>query len=144
MNAIEFKNPYRPGAGHMPPYLAGREREYAEFDRLLEQDEILENLVITGLRGVGKTVLLETFKPRAIEEGWLWASADLSESASISETALAQRLLADLALISSSATVANPARDKAVGFAAPEQPDEVPLTHDMLAGVYQNTPGLDR
>lgn len=142
MNAVEFKNPYRPGAGHMPPYLAGREREYAEFDRLLEQTEILENLVITGLRGVGKTVLLETFKPRATEHGWLWASADLSESASISEAALAQRLLADLALISSSATVANPERDKAVGFAASDRPDEVPLTHDVLAGVYENTPGL--
>ncbi len=142
MNAVEFKNPYRPGAGHMPPYLAGREREYAEFDRLLDQDEILENLVVTGLRGVGKTVLLETFKPRAAERGWLWAAADLSESASISETALAQRLLADLALISSSATVANPARDKGVGFAAPDRPDEIPLTHDVLAGVYEDTPGL--
>ena len=84
-----FKNPYRPGAGHMPPHLAGRQREYEEFDRLLTQDEILENMVLTGLRGVGKTVLLETFKPRAMQQGWLWASADLSESASISETALA-------------------------------------------------------
>lgn len=120
MNDTEFKNPYRPGAGHMPPYLAGREGEYAEFDRLLQQDEILENLVLTGLRGVGKTVLLETFKPRALDAGWLWASADLSESASISETALAQRLLADLALISSS----------------------VPLSHDVLVDVFDQTPGL--
>lgn len=142
MNDTEFKNPYRPGAGHMPPYLAGREGEYAEFDRLLQQDEILENLVLTGLRGVGKTVLLETFKPRALEAGWLWASADLSESASISETSLAQRLLADLALISSSATVANPRHDSAVGFAAPSQPKEIPLSHDVLVGVYDQTPGL--
>lgn len=138
----EFKNPYRPGAGHMPPYLAGREREYAEFDRLLEQDEILENLVLTGLRGVGKTVLLETFKPRALEAGWLWAAADLSESASISEVALAQRLLADLALISSAATVANPERGQEVGFAAPASPAEVPLTHEVLVGVFEETPGL--
>ena len=142
MNAAEFKNPYRPGAGHMPPYLAGREGEYAEFDRLLQQDEILENLVLTGLRGAGKTVLLETFKPKALSEGWLWASADLSESASISEGALAQRLLADLALISSSAMVANPNPDKAVGFAASAGPSEVPLTHDVLVGVYNETPGL--
>lgn len=98
----------------MPPYLAGREKEYAEFDRLLEQDEILENLVLTGLRGVGKTVLLETFKSRALKAGWLWASADLSESASISETALAQRLLADFALI----------------------------TDDAVVGIYNTTPGL--
>jgi hypothetical protein len=142
MNSPEFKNPYRPGAGHMPPYLAGREREYAEFERLLEQDQILENLVLTGLRGVGKTVLLETFKPKAIERGWLWASADLSESASISEAALVERLLADLALITSSTTVIEAAPGQQVGFAAPSEPREVPLTHDVLVSVYQGTPGL--
>ena len=142
MNPVTFKNPYRPGAGHMPPYLAGREGEYQEFDRLLEQDRILENLVLTGLRGVGKTVLLETFKPRAQEKGWLWASADLSESASISESALAERLLADLALITSSVTVSDPMEKQEVGFAAPPQPKEVPLSHEVLAGVYGDTPGL--
>lgn len=141
VKAAEFKNPYRPGAGHMPPYLAGREKEYAEFDRLLEQDEILDNLVLTGLRGVGKTVLLETFKPRAIEKGWRWSAADLSESASISETALAGRLLADLALVTTSASVA-PAQGPRVGFAASTEPVDVPLTHDVLVEVYAQTPGL--
>jgi AAA ATPase domain len=142
MNSAEFKNPYRPGAGHMPPYLAGREGEYAEFDRLLHQDEILENLVLTGLRGVGKTVLLETFKPRALQAGWLWASADLSESASISESALAERLLADLALVTSSAMVANPNADRAVGFAASAEPAQIPLSHGVLVEVFTRTPGL--
>src|SRR4029078_4043690 len=115
--------PYRPGAGHMPPHLAGREREYEEFDQLLEQDEILNNVVLTGLRGVGKTVLLETFKPRAVEKGWFWVSADLSESASISETALAQRLLADLSLITSSITVKEVSTG--VGFSALPAAEEV-------------------
>lgn len=141
MDSKEFKNPYRPGAGHMPPYLAGREREYAEFDRLLGQDQILENLVLTGLRGVGKTVLLETFKPRAEEEGWLWASADLSESASISEAALAGRILADLALITAPMKVVSPSQ-REVGFSAPSGPAEVPLTHDVLVEIYSTTPGL--
>jgi hypothetical protein len=126
----------------MPPYLAGRESEYGEFDRLLDQDQILENLVLTGLRGVGKTVLLETFKPEALEKGWLWAAADLSESASISETALAQRLLADLALITSSVTLTDPGQPQAVGFAAPVEPKEIPLSHDLLVRVYEGTPGL--
>lgn len=142
MNSTEFKNPYRPGAGHMPPFLAGREAEYKEFDRLLGQEEILENLVLTGLRGVGKTVLLETLKPRALQAGWLWASADLSESASISETALAQRILADLALVSSSATMANPNRGNQAGFASSPVPAEIPLTHQALAEVFSSTPGL--
>jgi hypothetical protein len=126
----------------MPPHLAGREGEYAGFDRLLEQDEILENLVLTGLRGVGKTVLLETFKPRATQRGWLWATADLSESASISETALAERLLADLALITSSATVTESEPPTQVGFSIPTEPRELPLTHDILVKVYTGTPGL--
>ncbi|MGE5336018.1 MAG: AAA family ATPase [Nitrososphaerota archaeon] len=138
----EFKNPYRPGAGHMPPHLAGRSREFDEFERLLRQDEILENLVLTGLRGVGKTVLLERLKPRALEAGWLWASADLSESASISETALAQRLLADLAVITSTAMVPAPPVRGQVGFAPTEQQEQIPLTHEVLVGVFTNTPGL--
>ena len=54
-----FTNPYRPGAGHMPPFLAGRTHETKEFRKLLEQSLILENMVLTGLRGVGKTVLME-------------------------------------------------------------------------------------
>ena len=66
-HGTKFKNPFRPGAGHMPPYLAGRENENREFAQLLEQDVILKNLVLTGLRGLGKTVLLETFKPLAIQ-----------------------------------------------------------------------------
>lgn len=138
----EFKNPYRPGAGHMPPHLAGRQGEYAELDRLLEQHEILENMVLTGLRGVGKTVLLETFKPRAMAKGWLWSSADLSESASISETALAQRILADLALITSSITVEEPQQGHPAGFARPTAPRRVPLSHEVLVSVYTSTPGL--
>ena len=78
------ENPFRPGAGHMPPYLAGRENEKKEFARLLEQDVILENMVMSGLRGVGKTVLLETLKPLAMQQRCLWVGTDLSESTSVS------------------------------------------------------------
>jgi hypothetical protein len=99
---VKFTNPFRPGAGHMPPYLAGRKDELEEFNGLLSQDTILKNLVLTGLRGLGKTVLLETFKPMAISEGWLWAGTDLSESTSISEENMALRLLTDLAVATSS------------------------------------------
>ena len=36
-NQHEFKNPFRPGAGHTPPYLAGRTEETQEFLRLLPE-----------------------------------------------------------------------------------------------------------
>lgn len=125
----------------MPPHLAGREGEYEEFDQLLQQDEILKNVVLTGLRGVGKTVLLETLKPRAVEKGWFWATADLSESASISEIALAQRLLADLSLITSSIKVRQVSAP-GIGFAAAPAAEEVPLSHSVLMAVFESTPGL--
>ena len=63
-----FVNPFRPGAGHRPPYLAGRQLEEAEFRRLLQQTTIMQNMILTGLRGVGKTVLLEHLKPVALQE----------------------------------------------------------------------------
>ncbi|MGI8792319.1 MAG: AAA family ATPase [Acidimicrobiales bacterium] len=139
----EFKNPYRPGAGHMPPYLAGREAEFAEFDRLLEQDTILENMVLTGLRGVGKTVLLERFKPHAMQAGWLWVGADLSETASISEANLAERLLADLS-VATSAFSTEVAAAPPVGFHAgkAEGTKQLALSYNVLNAVYQETPGL--
>lgn len=141
MKQTDFENPYKPGAGHMPPYLAGRQREYQEFDQLLEQDEILKNVILTGLRGVGKTVLLETFKPRAVAKDWYWATADLSESASITELALAQRLLADLSLITTSIKVKH-VGSAGTGFTASPSTKEIPLTHGILLGVFEGTPGL--
>lgn len=132
-----FENPFRPGAGHMPPYLAGRDQERAEFKRLLAQATILENLVLTGLRGVGKTVLLDTFKPLAISEDWLWVGTDLSESASVSENSLAIRLLTDLSVVSSSMVVAE---QTAAGFAG--APTDVTLTYRVLSSIYERTPGL--
>ena len=89
----------------MPLYLAGREDEKDEFRKLLKQDVILENMVLTGLRGVGKTVLLDTFKPIAIEADWLWVGTDLTEATSLSEDRVVIRMLADLAVITASIEV---------------------------------------
>lgn len=97
-----FRNPYRPGAGHMPPYLAGRESERQEFEKLLSQDLVMENVILTGLRGVGKTVLLETFKPLAQQAGWLWVGTDMSETASLTEGHLCMRIITDLSVVASS------------------------------------------
>ena len=76
---------------------------------------ILKNLVLTGLRGVGKTVLLDSFKPLAIKAGWLWSSTDLSESASVSEENLAIRIMADLAPLLGDLVVGE-AEQRQIGF----------------------------
>jgi len=136
-----MQNPFRPGAGHMPPYLAGRQKESQEFTRLLGQDVILKNLVLTGLRGLGKTVLLETFKPLAIKTGWLWAGTDLSESTSISEENLATRLLTDLSVVASSFVIAKKERLK-VGFSQHPEQVSLSLSYPALRAMYDSTPGL--
>ena len=137
----EFKNPYRPGAGHMPPHLAGRQDEHREFERVLGQDTILENVILTGLRGVGKTVLLETFKPLAISRGWLWVGTDLSESTSVSEERLALRLLTDLAVVTS-ALVTDVEIDQEPGFATPQTTVVRRLDFTALGSMFNGTPGL--
>lgn len=137
----EFSNPFRPGAGHSPPYLAGRQTEREEFLRLLGQSAVLENMVLTGCRGVGKTVLLDSFKPLATGRGWIWVGADLSESASLSEENLAIRLCADLSPITSDVVVS---RDEArrVGFATAHEIVERTLGYETLREAYNGIPGL--
>ena len=66
---IAFSNPFRLGAGHTPPYLAGRETERREFLRLLGQQTVSETMVLTGHRGVGPTILLDSLKPLASGRG---------------------------------------------------------------------------
>ena len=137
----DFQNPFRPGAGHPPPYLAGREAERAEFQRLLEQTTILDNLVLTGLRGVGKTVLLDALKPVAIAENWLWTGTDLSESTSISEESLAIRICADLSLLTSDVVV-HKEISRRIGFGSKGTEIEHTLNFQNLFGIYEQTPGL--
>ncbi len=138
---IKFSNPFRPGAGHMPPYLAGRETEKEEFLRLISQRTILENMVLTGLRGVGKTVLLDTFKPMAINQGWLWVGTDLSESASISEANLATRILTDLSVLTSNIIIDKKQILK-IGFLNDFKEVDTRMGFDFLFSLFNNTPGL--
>ena len=68
-----IKNPFSPGAGSPPPELAGR-------DPVLEQARVLlgrivakrpeKSILMTGLRGVGKTVLLNEIERRAQRDGY--------------------------------------------------------------------------
>ncbi|MBI5865744.1 MAG: ATP-binding protein, partial [Planctomycetes bacterium] len=141
MAKFKIENPFRPGAGHMPPYLAGRETETREFRKVLDQTRILENPVLTGLRGLGKTVLLETFKPMAIQAGWLWAGTDLSESTSISEEHLAIRLITDLSVVTASVVISGPDRH-VFGFSHKTEKTSVQLDFATLQEIFVNEPGL--
>jgi hypothetical protein len=68
-----IRNPYAPGAGQRPPELAGRDDQLRAFDVVLERvarGRPERSLVLTGLRGVGKTVLLNACRSAAVRKGW--------------------------------------------------------------------------
>ncbi|MFS8104634.1 ATP-binding protein [Lentzea alba] len=67
------RNPFAPGAGQRPPELAGRDKEVGAFEVVLERvarGRPERSLVLTGLRGVGKTVLLGELRSMAVKRGW--------------------------------------------------------------------------
>lgn len=71
MTPMPGRNPYRPGVGTQPRYFAGRERELRRFRSALGgAPEIPANVRLTGLRGVGKTVLLSRFAEVARDADW--------------------------------------------------------------------------
>ena len=137
----DFPNPFRPGAGHSPPYLAGRQEERQEFLKLLEQTIIMENMVLTGLRGVGKTVLLESLKPEVTARRWLLVGTDLSESTSVSEEIIAKRICTDLAPVTSNIVLSGE-QTRHIGFTPATKTIHYRLGYDELIYFYNTTPGL--
>ena len=68
-----IRNPYAPGAGQRPPELAGRDEQLAAFEVVLARvagGRPERSIVLTGLRGVGKTVLLNAMRSAAVRAGW--------------------------------------------------------------------------
>lgn len=82
----KIKNPFSPGAGSPPPELAGR-------DAVLEQARILlgrvkskrseKSLLLTGLRGVGKTVLLNAIEQIARDQDYRTILVEAHEGKSL-------------------------------------------------------------
>src|SRR5450759_2267320 len=79
MTDVSGKNPYRPGVGVRPLYLAGREAPLRRFAAMLRAaPDQQANMRVTGLRGVGKTVLLEAFAEHAQRLDWEPAFMELA------------------------------------------------------------------
>ena len=83
-------NPYAPGAGLQPPELAGRDRLLS--DASIDMDRVLagrpaKGLILLGLRGVGKTVLLNRLRSAADRKGFRTARIEAPEGASLPQVA---------------------------------------------------------
>ncbi len=77
------RNPYSPGAGSPPPALVGRDTQLDEIDVAVQRLAIgrsAKSLMLTGLRGVGKTVLLREFGRTAESHGWIHVPTEAAEN----------------------------------------------------------------
>jgi len=71
---LALTNPYTPNAGAEPLAVVGRDVQLQSFDLLLariERGRTEQSMIMTGLRGVGKTVLLGQFRLKALERRWV-------------------------------------------------------------------------
>ncbi|MGN6556625.1 MAG: ATP-binding protein [Solirubrobacterales bacterium] len=81
-------NPYTPNAGSRPPELAGREGEIEQFRVLLGRLKgglTEQSIIARGLRGVGKTVLLNAFEDQAETSGFLTYYHELTPDTNLVE-----------------------------------------------------------
>lgn len=76
------RNPFAPGAGSQPPELAGRDEIIANANVALQrviQGKSDQSQILLGLRGVGKTVLLNKIEAMAEEHGYLTSLMEAPE-----------------------------------------------------------------
>lgn len=87
----EALDPYTPGAGRSPRELIGRDADLEALDVLVVRAARglgpARPLLLTGLRGVGKTVLLNRMMSRAAGEGWVVIKIEAAQGRSGAERA---------------------------------------------------------
>ena len=80
---INYKiNPYRPGAGLMPGYIAGRDEYIQEVKQSFEALRLnvpTRSIIYSGLRGVGKTVLINKLEKIASDYNILYSHIEVEE-----------------------------------------------------------------
>jgi len=77
-----IRNPYNPGAGARPPALVGRDEELQSLDvavQRLGMGRHDRGILLSGLRGVGKTVLLQEFGRIAQGHQWVHRHVEVTE-----------------------------------------------------------------
>ena len=83
-----INNPFAPGAGNQPPELAGRERVLEEAQVVVQRSLLgkpARSQMLLGLRGVGKTVLLNKIQDIAESHGHITSFIEAPEGNSLGE-----------------------------------------------------------
>lgn len=97
------RNPFNPGAGSKPPLLVGRDEQLEAMTiavRRLALGRFERSVLLKGLRGVGKTVLLNEFSVIAQREDWLAEHLEATEDVHLATAVatLSRRVLLELSV----------------------------------------------
>lgn len=101
------RNPFAPGAGSQPPELAGREQIIEAADTALQRillGRAAQSQMLLGLRGVGKTVLLNKIEQMAEGHGYLTSFIEAPEDRKLVDLLYPKihKILRKLSLVESS------------------------------------------
>jgi hypothetical protein len=134
------RNPFAPGAGQRPPELAGRDKEVGAFEVVLERvarGRPERSLVLTGLRGVGKTVLLGELRSMALRRGWGAGKIEARPEAGLRRplAAALHRAIRDLAVRHRAPDRVEAALGVLKAFALRSNPDDAKLRDRWQPGI---------
>lgn len=126
-------NPFRPGNGIAPPYLAGRDEELQWFEKSLATALTLpRNLVLSGIRGTGKTVLLKRFEEVCRKKKWLFVSREFSPRYN-QEEELVGAILTDMMTVVRGAANSSKLVGQKIGFVRPQEVINGDFTYRLLS-----------
>lgn len=117
------RNPFAPGAGSQPPELAGRDDIISDAIIALKRTMIgrhARSQMLLGLRGTGKTVLLNSIENAAEEEGYLTSVIEAPEDKPLAELLYPrmQQVLRKLSFITAAKAKTHDAMKALRGFAS--------------------------
>jgi len=137
--SVRDRNPFRPGNGIVPPVLAGRDAVLGSFARLLDENlrGLPRNLMLYGLRGTGKTVLLQMFRQICEEKGWLLMEREFNERYR-DEEVFAEALLQDLTAAASRISLVKRAKQVGKEVAELLKPEELEVLGIRYKPFYRS------
>ena len=128
-----------PGVGLDPSYLAGRDAVLADYRQRLTSAPLHgKNSLVTGLRGVGKSVLLKHLATEATSAGWIPVVREMTKRSN-HEDELIRGLLADIALRLKGVTISRQQQRIGLGERTEKVAEEFDLDH--LLFIFAHHPG---
>lgn len=145
---IFLKNPYKPGAGTAPEYLAGRDKILDEA--LCNLNELCQggmpvHTIYYGVRGVGKTVLLNKIEDMALNLGYLYTHIECEDNFNFTKTIVftCRQFIKQLSIIENVKDKLDAVKAALMSFKATYTPEDNSFSFELKEDVLQKYGNAD-